>query len=123
MLGVLRARVSLHIPSSLRRVQVHMFSIFRPRPRRRPSNDVVPDPFGPFPRTNYVLQPARTAAQVLDSEDPRHNIHSLTCEAIHSGLLTPSALNLRQVGPIDTYDGWRGWADWVIDIVVEMDRD
>lgn len=74
MLGVLRARVSLHIPSSLRRVQVHMFSIFRPRPRRRPSNDVVPDPFGPFPRTNYVLQPARTAAQVLDSEDPRHNI-------------------------------------------------
>lgn len=48
------------------------------------------------------------------------SISSLTCEAIHSGLLTPSALNLRQVGPIDTYDGWRGWADWVIDIVVEM---
>ena len=31
-----------------------------------------------------------------------------------------SVLDLRQVGPIDTYDSWRGWADWVIDIVVEM---
>lgn len=50
-----------------------MFNIFRPRPRR-PRNDVVPDPFGPFPRTNYAHQPPRRAADVAASPDPRINL-------------------------------------------------
>lgn len=50
-----------------------MFNIFRPRPRR-PRNDVVPYPFGHFPRTNYVHQPSLSSAAVATNPHPRPNL-------------------------------------------------
>lgn len=54
--------------------EAYMFNIFRPRPRRS-RNDVVADPFAPFPRANYAHQADLSAADVLRSQDARQNLH------------------------------------------------